>query len=965
MKPGRGAKRRTDNVFHGDAHTVVQARYIGRLTVFGIPIHLSPLSAPAAAVRWIAAAVLAGGGVAAMIAGLSGPRGSATALLVIGGLGAVGAGHALGSTTRQRRLLSHGNHRNVVANRVEALVKGLADEQRRQWRDELVVRRVQGRLLLPVMCRAAPANLFDHWANIRGQDDGTPLDLTGDVADLDRVLARVPSRRLVLLGGPGAGKSVAALRLALRLLQHRGQGGRLPVVLPVASWNASTTGLWRWVAEQLTIEHPELAAPTGAGRTLADEVAQPDRLLLVLDGFDEIPGPRRAAALRALNEGLDEHSHLVLTSRTEEYRRAVGDADVLRAAPALELRPLSVAEVVECLRTSTRRTESDGSGLWSEVITCLRQGTGEHAQRLRTVLVSPLMLGLALSVYAAADAHPAELLDAAALPSRARIEAHLMGRLVPAAYNPPPNVGPPPRWRAKDAERWLRGLAEDAVRSGAPGGELAWWQMYRRWAVAATAGAVVLVHAATVALTAALPLHGTVRWLGISCPFWAALALAGLLPLAVALTDVHLAEPRPVRLSVRPRLPGIAARALAGAASVAFAWLSNIPTEEHPYPTGLPVPFALVISVFFLVRATPTAATDISSGTPRALLRTDRASALTAAFSLAVSGPRRWCLEALVLLPIPLLVTWQGHGGAGQTGVAAWAAVNGSAAVLTFLYGLTASAWGRFALARVLLALTRRLPWRTLDFLDDARDRGVLRLSGGAYRFRHSRLLDHLAGPQAPHALAPSWSAGVLARWPAPLVAGVALAVSAASLTGAIGGTARPPGPYRATPSACSLLDSAALVAALGGAPVRDFDPPVDGGMFDTEASDYGVTWCSWHAANGSRLGLAAQTVASTASLDATEVAVQDFAWMMNTPDRHPDVDPEARPCDWRHEHVGLVPPEADANHWESLLLLCGNVLVDVEYLPATTARPPGGTYETAQRLLMGVTVKALRPSSG
>lgn len=965
MRRGRGANKRVDNTFSGDAHTVIQAGSIDRITLYGIPVHLSPLSAGAAALRWIAVGVLVGGGVAVTITGLSGPRGSGTAWLVIVGLAAVAAGHALGSTTRQRRLLSHGRHDNVLQNRVKAVVEGLAREQMRQWREELVVRRVQGNLLLPVMCRAAQPSLFDHWANIRGEGDDAPLDLDGDVADLDEVLARVPSRRLVVLGAPGAGKSVAALRLALRLLEQRDARGRLPVILPVASWDARRSGLWRWVAERLTIEHPELAVPTGAGTTLADEVARPDRLLLVLDGFDEIPAPQRAAALTALNEGVDEQTQMVLTSRTEEYRRAVQEADVLRAAPAVELRPLSVREVVECLRTSTRRTARDGSGLWSQVIVSLQDGTGGHAERLRAVLASPLMLGLALSVYAVADADPAELLDAEALSTRARIETHLMGRLVPAAYTPPPDVGPRPRWRAKDAERWLRGLAGNAVRDGAPGGELAWWRLYRRQTAAATACVVVFVYAATVALTAALPLHGSVRWLGIDCPFWAALALAGALPLAVALTDVHLAAPTPVRLSVRSRLPGIAARTVAGAAGVAMAWWSNVPTPQRPYPTGFPVPIAVVLAVFFVIRATPTAATDVTAGTPRALLRADRASALTAAVNLAVSGPRRWCLEALVLLPVPLLVTWQDHAGAGQTGPAAWAAANGGAVVLTFVYGLTASAWGRFAIARVLLASTRRLPWRILAFLDDARNRGVLRLSGGAYRLRHARLLDYLAGPGASPGPATSWSFGLPARWPAPLLAGAVLAAGAVSLAGTVGHLARPPGPYLPTPAACSLLNEQALTGALGATPIRDLDPPVDGGMFDEHATGRGNTWCSWHADNGSRLGLATQTAASTPALSAPDVAAQDFAWAVDDPDGHPGVDPGARPCDWRHEQVGLVPSEANAARWESLLLLCGNVLLDVEYRPASTVRPAAGTYATAQQLLKIATAKALHPVGG
>ncbi|NEB95161.1 hypothetical protein [Streptomyces bauhiniae] len=56
------------------------------------------------------------------------------------------------------------------------------------------------------------------------------------------------------------------------------------------------------------------------------------------------------------------------------------------------------------------------------------------------------------------------------------------------------------------------------------------------------------------------------------------------------------------------------------------------------------------------------------------------------------------------------------------------------------------SAWGRFAVARVWLALTGRLPWRLMAFLEDAHRRGVLRRSGACFEFRHLRLQSHLAG---------------------------------------------------------------------------------------------------------------------------------------------------------------------------------------------------------------------------
>ncbi len=41
--------------------------------------------------------------------------------------------------------------------------------------------------------------------------------------------------------------------------------------------------------------------------------------------------------------------------------------------------------------------------------------------------------------------------------------------------------------------------------------------------------------------------------------------------------------------------------------------------------------------------------------------------------------------------------------------------------------------------------MTRRLPWDTVAFLEDAYQRGVLRQAGAVYQFRHIRLQRHLA----------------------------------------------------------------------------------------------------------------------------------------------------------------------------------------------------------------------------
>ncbi|MCC5480307.1 NACHT domain-containing protein [Streptomyces barringtoniae] len=954
------------NTFHGDAETVIQAGSIGRVHLYGIPFQLTPLSRWAFLRRCAVTAALVASGGFLLSTGLTASTGRKAPWLVVTGLALLMTAHSVGWVTWQCRQLSRGRYENALRATVNGVLAGLAREQTARWRDEAIARRVQGPRLLPVLCRTAERALFDHWSAIRtGERSDEPLPLDGDVTEIDRLYGLVPSGRLVILGEPGAGKSVAALRLGLRLLERRQPADRVPVILPLASWNPADTGLWRWAARRLATEHPELAAPTGFGTTLAEEVARPERLLLILEGLDEMPAERRSVALRTLNESLDEHTHLILTSRTEQYRNAVRRADVLSGAAAVTLRPLTVRELSQYLRTSTRRTRSDGTPLWEPVLARMRDGDDPHALRLRAVLSSPLMLGLALAVYGETAADPAELLDTAAFPTRARIEKHLIARLVPAVYTPPPDVGKPPRWRAEDAERHLSRLARDAARHGAPGGELAWWRWYPGQAKAATAVAVTLVYGAAVALTAALPPHGTIRWWGMTLPPWAALAVLGVLPLLVALVDVHATEPVPARLQLRRRMPTVLRRAAASAAGVGFAWLTGIPTEKDPYPAGFPVPVAIALGVLFVVRAAPSMPTDVASATPRSLLRADRVSTLTLAVNHSVTGPRRWCLEAVVLFPVLILDTWSDHAGAEVTGPAAWATLLSGVLAITVVHGITNTAWGRHAAGRVVLAATGRLPWRTMAFLEDAHARGVLRQSGGVFQFRHARLQEHLLGEAPPardggvRARPHPRAVRLLRRWPAPLLAGVVLAVGSATVPASVSQVRRPAGPYAVPAPACSLLDGPTVTSALHGAPVRDRAARNMGGLYAPWPRD-DDGWCSWHTeANASRLALATDAETPTPDRSGAEIAKDVFAGLTTGPGTRAHADPSATPCDWRHEHVEPGSGEATAR----AVLLCRNVLFEIDY--DAPAGEPSDPAEPMQRLLRLAVREGLRTRAG
>jgi hypothetical protein len=64
--------------------------------------------------------------------------------------------------------------------------------------------------------------------------------------------------------------------------------------------------------------------------------------------------------------------------------------------------------------------------------------------------------------------------------------------------------------------------------------------------------------------------------------------------------------------------------------------------------------------------------------------------------------------------------------------------------VLCVLMLAAGSRWPSYIVARTLLCLGRALPWRIMDFLADAHDRGVLRRVGSVYQFRHAKIKDSL-----------------------------------------------------------------------------------------------------------------------------------------------------------------------------------------------------------------------------
>ena len=240
-----------------------------------------------------------------------------------------------------------------------------------QWDAEATMRRLNDPYPLPVSWDPANPSLTDSWDSLMklassgaGRPPSPPADtwaagpdgLAGTDSDLVEVLARVPTGRLVVLGEPGAGKTMLMVRLVLDLLARRDAGAAVPILASIASWNPVDQDLRGWLAAQLRIDHPALAGtpPTGQGELdQATALLNEGLILPVLDGLDEITEEVRGPAISRINDALRPGMQLLLTCRSQQYRDAIrpeGGVEVtLRAAAAIQLHPLDVGAVHDYL----------------------------------------------------------------------------------------------------------------------------------------------------------------------------------------------------------------------------------------------------------------------------------------------------------------------------------------------------------------------------------------------------------------------------------------------------------------------------------------------------------------------------------------------------------------------------------------------------------------------------------------
>ncbi|MGW1713170.1 NACHT domain-containing protein [Streptomyces sp. NPDC002156] len=684
-----------------------------------------------------------------------------------------------------------------IADRLALAVRG-------QWEAEAQLRRLNDPYPLPVSWRPADQNLVEPWplllqmAARHGRETQwalSPDGLAGTDSEITDVLTRrAPGRRLLVLGEPGAGKTMLLVVLLLGLLDRRTPGDPVPVIFPIASWNPAQ-GLESWMADRLTTDYPALRQhATEQDRQNAARALLDNRMILpILDGLDEIAPSIRSNALVAINAALPPGRPVVLSSRSAEYGEALrpdtGVPQRLNGAAGIVLEPLTRDVVAAYLRRDAGGEGAPAADRWNPVLEQLTR----HSPLAR-VLVTPLALFLARTIYNPRPDEagpclpdPAELCNEECFPDERALRTHLLNAFVPAAYRS--HSHRPCPWTPARAEHILCKLAQHLESRRYGRVDIAWWEL--RFALPAPV--LTILTASTVSLvTLVLSVAGYIasdvraldpidedpwlyeqllspwfsgfgifpefiadkqiyhqvrswedfRWLFVAGPF-GFLVIGVLIALSFVIDGVarlrsRFAPARRLRLSFNSHtfIVSLLCALTAGLlVTWGFDWLVGVTWA------------AVALSICAIIMGLTAIPADArTAASPRAVFREDRRSCAQFLLAPVLGG-------GLLLAPGIML----GHGSANAnfdlssysfsvaSGVGFWV---GTAIGLAL--GLNRTAWGRFTLIRLYLVLRWRIPWNVMAFLDDAhRHRGVLRQAGSVYQFRHVDLQRHLASPAA------------------------------------------------------------------------------------------------------------------------------------------------------------------------------------------------------------------------
>ena len=300
---------------------------------------------------------------------------------------------------------------------------------RRIWITGVLDRSVSHAELLDPRARMEPGAVEPPWRRYL-EAAGQPPGIVPPDVSIGRVFGEV-GRMLLILGEPGAGKTTTLLTLARECIEEaeRDPSAPVPVVLSLSSWTGSRP-FRDWLVG-------ELSSGYGVGKAFARRWLEDHRLLLLLDGLDEVGEDRRAGCVEALHAFVEEHGvpGLGVCCRSREYTSLPVR---LKLGGAVVLLPLEPAQVDAYL---------DAAG---PALDGLRGALARSAE-LRELSESPLMLSIMTLAFRGL---PADALRFDETSTRGELREVIFGRFVDRMFV----------LRGRPGDGFSRGRVEDGLR---------------------------------------------------------------------------------------------------------------------------------------------------------------------------------------------------------------------------------------------------------------------------------------------------------------------------------------------------------------------------------------------------------------------------------------------------------------------------------------------------------------------
>ena len=568
-----------------------------------------------------------------------------------------------------------------------------------------------------------------------------------------------PSKRLVILGSAGAGKTLMLLDLISQSEKLLGADRPLLIRVNIAQWRKNQSFLDFYTHQ--------VSAERGIPADVVSDLLADRRIIPLLDGLDELDAegqekPERGLeAIRRLNAATSEeypvNAPIILTCRTSHFQRLeqfqLHDKEPvigLAGAWLLRLEPLNADQITKFLDKNLR---AEAKARWGRVLRALNT---LQKPPVVAVLGLPWRLVLAFSAYQNGGV-PDQLLAGDGNVAEADLLPQFLRMAVQEKSTGVPGGNPVPRLKRQWLEavegeparvaRWLKAIAEYLEKDRAAGGGAGVFLIYEIYQ---------MVNPRRLRL-----MYGICALIVI--------VIAGMVTFVTALSGPH-PFPRIIAIAVAAVFLVSAAYVVAlrpPSTPAGFTLIQAIQTPQGVLDLLISLLCALAASAFalgtqntLLYRIVGGISCGFMAGLFFGFVHSKRlrARGVGLQYSEKPTDPLRGGLVESSIIGavvgaiyvIVLLVS-----GAGPVKSILFGMLTFLAFAPILGLPMFSIVWTRYKLGLLILFFERRLPWRINAFMTWTYNAGLMRTAGLAYQFRHLRMQAWLAETDEAHLLTP------------------------------------------------------------------------------------------------------------------------------------------------------------------------------------------------------------------